>query len=76
MQVTVVPISAGTRRPTAGITSISRGALVPDASQGKMAFFMKVYFNFLNPMLGGLSFVADESTRFVNLEDLNLRPIS
>ena len=70
MKVTVVPMTAGTRRPTATITSISRGALVPDASQGKMAFFMKIYFNTLNPLLGLTSFAADQATRFVDLQDL------
>ncbi len=70
LHVSEVPMTAGTRRPTAGITSISRGALVPDASQGKLAFFLKVYFNYLNPMLGGLSFAADKSSRFVDLQNL------
>jgi hypothetical protein len=70
MNVTPVPMTAGTRRPTATITSISRGALVPDTSQGKMAFFMKIYFNTLNPLLGLTSFAADQATRFVDLQDL------
>lgn len=70
LSVEMVPMQAGTRRPTAAITSISRGALVPDASQGKMAFAMKVYFNTLNPLLGILSFTADQASRFANLQDL------
>jgi hypothetical protein len=70
LDVEIVPMQAGTRRPTAAITSISRGALVPDASQGKMAFSMKVYFNTLNPLLGLLSFTADQASRFANIQDL------
>ncbi|MDQ6678939.1 MAG: hypothetical protein M3Z09_16775 [Acidobacteriota bacterium] len=70
LSVATVPMQAGTRRPTAAITSISRGALVPDASQGKMAFAMKVYFNTLNPLLGILSLTADQASRFANLQDL------
>ena len=70
MDVELMPMLAGTRRPTAAITSISRGALVPDASQGKMAFSMKVYFNTLNPLLGLLAFTADKASRLVDLPDL------
>ncbi len=70
LSVELVPMQAGTRRPSAAITSISRGALVPDASQGKMAFAMKVYFNTLNPALGVLSFTADQLSRFASLQDL------
>jgi len=70
LHVQLVPMMAGTRRPTAAITSISRGALVPDASQGKLAFSMKVYFNTLNPLLGLLSFGADQASRFVDLQKM------
>ena len=70
LDVLFVPMQAGTRRPSVCITSISRGALVPDASQGKMAFSMKVYFNFLNPILGLASLGADKASFFVNLPKL------
>ncbi len=83
LEVELVPMQAGTRRPTAAITSISRGALVPDAGQGKMAFSMKVYFNTLNPLLGLLSFTADQASRFASMQDLvhdhgssNLGPVT
>jgi hypothetical protein len=69
LRVELMPMLAGTRRPTAGITSISRGALVPDASQGKLAFSMKVYFNTLNPLLGLTAYGADKASRFMDLED-------
>lgn len=68
--VTSVPMLAGTRRPTAAITSIARGALVPTPSQGKMAFGMKIYFNTLNPLLGLTSFSADKLSRFADLKRL------
>lgn len=70
LHIQSMPMLAGTRRPTAAITSISRGALVPDASQGKMAFSMKIYFNILNPLLGVFAFGADKASRFVDLQDL------
>lgn len=70
MHVELMPMLAGTRRPTAAITSISRGALVPDTSQGKMAFSMKIYFNTLNPVLGLTSFAVDQASRLLNLQEL------
>lgn len=68
--VTVVPMLAGTRRPTAEITSISGGALIPNPAQGKLAFGMKVYFNTLNPLLGLTSYTADKLSRYADLERL------
>jgi len=68
--VTLVPMLAGTRRPTAEITSISRGALIPSAAQGKLAFGMKVYFNTLNPLLGLTSYSVDKLSHFANLKRL------
>ena len=51
-------------------SSISRGALVPDASQGKMAFSLKIYFNTLNPLLGLTAFGTDKASRFADLPGL------
>jgi hypothetical protein len=68
--VTVVPMLAGTRRPSASITSTSRGALIPNPAQGKLAFGLKIYINALNPLLGFTSFSLDTLSRFTNLKRL------
>ena len=70
INVTLVPMLAGTRRPTAAITSISRGSLVPNPAQGKLAFAMKIYFNTLNPLLGITAYTIDKLSRFSNLQTL------
>src|SRR3954468_19899937 len=70
LQVKFLPITAGTRRSHFAVHSLSRGALVPDPSQGKMAFALKTYVNFLNPLLGLTSFTVDQFSRFVNLPGL------
>ncbi|MDQ6665012.1 MAG: hypothetical protein M3Z23_11530 [Acidobacteriota bacterium] len=68
--VTAAPMFAGTRRVSAPITSISRGALIPNTSQGKIAFALKVYINTLNPLLGLTSFAVDGVSRFADLQEL------
>lgn len=70
LDVSLVPMISGTRRPTVAITSISRGALVPNPGQGKMAFGMKIYFNTLNPLLGLTSYSVDQLSHFANLQRL------
>ena len=70
MDVSVVPMMAGTRRPTASITSISRGALIPNTSQGKIAFALKVYIETLNPLLGITTIAVDQLSRFADLQRL------
>ncbi|MDQ6700247.1 MAG: hypothetical protein M3Z36_08675, partial [Acidobacteriota bacterium] len=70
MNVSVVPMMAGTRRPTASITSISRGALIPNTSQGKIAFALKVYIETLNPLLGITTIAVDQLSRFADLQKL------
>lgn len=68
--VTPAPMYAGTRRVSAPITSISRGALIPNTSQGKIAFALKIYINTLNPLLGLTTFAVDEMSRFADLREL------
>src|SRR3954452_10706687 len=70
LRVNFLPITAGTRRSHFAVHSLSRGALVPDPSQGKMAFALKTYVNFLNPLLGLTSFTVDQFSNFVNLPGL------
>jgi hypothetical protein len=70
IQVSFVPMMAGTRRPSSFITSVSRGALVPDPRQGKMAMAIKIYFNVLNPLLGASALAVDKASRFANLPRL------
>lgn len=70
IHVSVVPMMAGTRRPTASITSISRGALIPNTSQGKIAFALKVYINTLNPLLGITTIAVDQLSGFADLQRL------
>jgi hypothetical protein len=70
LQVEVVPMIAGTRRPTAPIRSMLRGALVPDPSQGKLMFGVKVAINILNPLLGAAAYGVDKLSRFADLEQL------
>ena len=67
LRVVFLPIIAGTRRSHFSVHSISRGALVPEPSQGKMAFTLKTYINVLNPLLGITSFTVDQMSRLVNL---------
>ncbi len=68
--VAFMPIIAGTRRSHFSVHSISRGALVPDAGQGKLAMSLKIYFNFLNPLLGVTSFTVDQLSRLSDLPGL------
>jgi hypothetical protein len=68
INVTLVPMMAGTRRPSAAVMSISRGALVPNPAQGKLAFAMKIYFNTLNPLLALTSYSVDKLSRFASLQ--------
>jgi hypothetical protein len=70
LQVVFLPITAGTRRSQFSVHSVSRGALVPDPTQGKMAFSLKLYINFLNPLLGATSLTVDELSMRVNLPRL------
>ncbi len=70
VSVQPVPMLSDTRRPTARVTSLSRGSLVPNATQGKLAFSMKIYFNTLNPLLGLTAFTVDKLSRFSDLQRL------
>jgi len=70
VRVVFLPIFAGTRRSHYSVHSISRGALVPEPSQGKMAFSLKMYLNFLNPPLGATAYAVDQLSRLVNLPRL------
>ncbi len=69
-RVNFIPITAGTRRSHFSVHSISRGALVPDPAQGKLAFSLKVFFNYLNPLLGVTSFTVDQLSRLSDLPGL------
>jgi hypothetical protein len=64
------PMIAGTRRPTAPIHSLTRGALVPDPSQGKLLFGAKLVMNAANPLLGVTAYTVDKLSRFADLERL------
>jgi len=44
--------------------------LVPDASQGKLGFGLRVYFNTLNPLLALTSLGVDRASRFADLKKL------
>jgi hypothetical protein len=68
--VTRVPMIAGTRRPTAKMRSLTRGALVPDPSQGKLMFGIKVAVNIVNPLLGASAYTVDKLSRFANLDSV------
>lgn len=70
LRVVFLPITAGTRRSHFSVTSISRGALVPDPSQGMIAFGVKTSVNVLNPLLGLTTFAVDQLSRLVNLPRL------
>ena len=70
MAVTPIPIMAGTRFPTAEITSVTRGALVPNPQQGKLAFGIKAYVNWLNPYIGLTAYSLDKLARFADLRQL------
>ncbi|PZR63001.1 MAG: hypothetical protein DLM53_04085 [Candidatus Eremiobacter antarcticus] len=72
MPITVVlaPMIAGTRRPTAPIHSLTRGALVPNPSQGKLLFGIKLAINTVNPLLGVAAYTVDKLSRFADLEQL------
>jgi hypothetical protein len=70
ISVQTVPMLSGTRRPTARVTSLSRGSLIPNATQGKLAFSMKIYFNTLNPLLGITAFTVDKLSMFSDLQKL------
>jgi hypothetical protein len=69
-KVVRVPMIAGTRRPTAHIRSLTRGALVPDPSQGKVMFGIKLAFNTVNPLLGVTAYTIDRLSGFADLEQL------
>ncbi|MDQ6707635.1 MAG: hypothetical protein M3Z85_16865 [Acidobacteriota bacterium] len=68
--VVLEPMIAGTRRPTAPIHSLTRGALVPDPSQGKVLFGIKLAVNTVNPLLGVAAYAVDKLSRFADLEQL------
>ena len=68
--VVPVPLIAGTRRPTERIHSMTRGALVPNPSQGKVIFGAKLALNIANPLLGAAAYSADRLSRFADLEQL------
>lgn len=70
LEVRYLPMIPGTRRTSASNTSISRGSLVPDASQGRLAFSVKVLFNFLTPPLGVTTLAVDEASHFSDVEKL------
>ena len=70
LEIKFLPITAGTRRSHFAVHSISRGALVPDPSQGRMAFALKTYVNFLNPLPALTSFTVDQFSMFVKLPGL------
>jgi len=70
LNVKAMPMIAGTRRPSTSGGSISRGMLVPDASQGKLGFGLRVYFNTLNPLLALTSLGVDRASRFADLKKL------
>jgi hypothetical protein len=70
IQVSFRPMMAGTRRATSFATSVSRGALVPNPSQGKIALSLKIYINVLNPLLGGTALAVDKASRFADLPRL------
>jgi hypothetical protein len=61
---------AGTRRSTLGVTSLARGALVPNPPQGKIAFGIKIFVDVLNPLLITSALTADVASRFTNLKEL------
>lgn len=69
-QVAFIPMLAGSRRPTLGVTSLARGALIPNPEQGKIAFGVKIFVNVLNPLLITSAFSADAASRFINLQKL------
>lgn len=68
--VSYLPILGGTRRPTLGITTLSRGALVPNPGVSKLAFGLKIYINTLNPLLGATALTVDKLSMNVNLPKL------
>jgi len=70
--ITVVraPMIAGTRRPTARLRSLTRGALVPNPSQGKVLFGIKLALNTANPLLGVTAYTVDKLSGFADLEQL------
>ena len=69
-EVAFVPMLAGTRRPSLWVTSLSRGALVPNPDQGKLSFGIKTFINILNPLLMTSALAADTASHFTNLEKL------
>lgn len=70
LDVQFMPMIASTRRASFPGRSISRGILVPDTSQGKLGFGVRLYFNFLNPLLGLTAFGVDRASRFADLRKL------
>ena len=70
LHVQSMPMIAGTRRASTPIGSISRGMLFPAARQGKLGMGMRIYFNFLNPLLGLTALGVDEGSRFADLQAL------
>lgn len=70
ISVTEIPMIAGTRRATAPIHSLTRGALVPAPSQGKLIFGLKLAMNAVNPLIGLTAFTVDKLSRFTDLEQL------
>jgi hypothetical protein len=70
LRVSFMPVFAGTARPSPSVKSIVRGALVPEPTQGKLAFALKIYINTLNPLIGISAFAVDKSSKFVDLDNL------
>ena len=68
--VSYLPILGGTRRHTLGITTLSRGALVPNPGVSKLAFGLKIYINTLNPLLGATALAVDKLSMNVDLPKL------
>ncbi len=70
LHVLWMPMLASTRRPSFSVKPISRGALVPDPNQGKIAFGLKVYVNTLNPLIGATALGVSYASGFARLEKL------
>jgi hypothetical protein len=70
IKVLSLPMMAGTRVPTSQVRSLSRGSLVPDPNQGKLALGLKTYINTLNPLLGITALSVDRLSRLADLPQL------
>jgi hypothetical protein len=70
IKVLALPMMAGTRVPTSQVRSLSRGSLVPDPNQGKLALGLKTYINILNPLLAITALSVDGLSKFADLPQL------